>query len=62
MNQMQQAGNLGARPLIALSTPEGSASPESARIKQQLENEMASLSIRVRVVRPQAVGGCHASN
>src|SRR5207302_3916058 len=35
MNQVQQAGNLGAWPLMVLSTPEGSPSPDAARIKQQ---------------------------
>jgi pimeloyl-ACP methyl ester carboxylesterase len=44
MNEVHQAGNLGAWPLMVLSTPEGSPSPDAAEIKQQLEDEMATLS------------------
>ena len=48
MNEVQQAGNLGARPLIVLSTPEGAPSPEAAQIKQQLEDQLAALSTNSR--------------
>jgi pimeloyl-ACP methyl ester carboxylesterase len=44
MLQVQQAGSLGALPLMVLSTPEGAPSAEAARIKQDLEDEMAALS------------------
>jgi len=44
MNEVHRAGNLGAWPLIVLSTPEGSPTAEAATIKQQLEDEMAALS------------------
>jgi len=44
MNEVHQSGNLRAWPLMVLSTPEGSPSPEAAKIKQQLEDEMAALS------------------
>jgi pimeloyl-ACP methyl ester carboxylesterase len=44
MNQVQQAGSLGALPLIVLSTPEGAPSTEAAQIKQLMEDEMAALS------------------
>jgi pimeloyl-ACP methyl ester carboxylesterase len=44
MNEVHQTGNLGAWPLMVLSTPEGSPSREAAEIKQQLEDEMAALS------------------
>jgi pimeloyl-ACP methyl ester carboxylesterase len=44
MMQVHQAGSLGARPLIVLSTPDGAPSPEAARVKQQMEDEMAALS------------------
>ena len=44
MLEVQQTGSLGAMPLIVLSTPEGAPSPEAARIKQDMEDEMAALS------------------
>ena len=44
MNQVHQAGSLGAWPLMVLWTPEGALSPEAAAIKQQLEDELAALS------------------
>jgi hypothetical protein len=44
LNEVQQAGGLGAWPLAVLWTPEGSPSPEAAATKQQLEAEMADLS------------------
>jgi pimeloyl-ACP methyl ester carboxylesterase len=44
MNQVQQAGGLGAWPLMVLWTPEGAPSAEAAAIKQQLEDELAALS------------------
>jgi pimeloyl-ACP methyl ester carboxylesterase len=44
MNEVHQAGNLGAWPLMVLSTLEGSPSPHAAKIKQQLEDELAALS------------------
>jgi pimeloyl-ACP methyl ester carboxylesterase len=44
MNQVQQAGSLGASLLMVLSTPDGAPSPEAAHIKQYMEDEMAALS------------------
>jgi pimeloyl-ACP methyl ester carboxylesterase len=44
MTQVEQAGGLGDRPLIVLSTPEGAPSADAARTKQALEDEMAALS------------------
>jgi pimeloyl-ACP methyl ester carboxylesterase len=44
MLQVQQVGSLGALPLIVLSTTDGAPSPEEARIKQDMEDEMTALS------------------
>jgi pimeloyl-ACP methyl ester carboxylesterase len=44
MMQVQQTGSLGALPLMVLSTPEGAPSADAARIKQDMEDEMAALS------------------
>jgi hypothetical protein len=41
---VQQTGSLGALPLMVLSTPDGAPSPEAARVKQDMEDEMAALS------------------
>jgi hypothetical protein len=44
MLEVQQTGSLDALPLMVLSTPDGAPSPEAARIKQDMEDEMAALS------------------
>jgi pimeloyl-ACP methyl ester carboxylesterase len=44
MFEVQQTGSLRALPLMVLSTPDGAPSPEAARIKQDMEDEMAALS------------------
>jgi pimeloyl-ACP methyl ester carboxylesterase len=42
--QVAQVGGLGARPLLVLSSTEGAPSPAAARIKHDMDDELAALS------------------